>query len=426
MKTIQMISMMWVALTAAAVSVFAQDAATDSGETRQQSKSKWRAQVGWVHQWDRGMTVSGPVQTLSITEVDGRLLVSDPSDLTYPDNSAQAGRTFDDGYVRPDYWTGDAALLGGVNAERYGTTWNWGVDNAGQYNYDGGNHPTLTFHVDNDEAVTDGALVITGSSGKQDSGLPVDGIELKVNRLLYAWMKDNRHVELKPSDTLLNMDLVLRLAWFPKDEQTFQKSSSQRILAVSEEYTYDDYYGGSDAVGGPYPPLEVPYSGSYGTPTDAGPLVPVTPTSAQRISEFMGTVRNPVAIRSEVWRLRGAAGLEFVKPLTKRFSLYVSPQIVLEVVQMDVERTESVTFTRGDSGPTTTVAARADRETKTEVVPGALLTAGVDFLFTEDWFVSASLGWEWLTDNPSVRVGPDRIRYDLEGGECNLSVGRMF
>ncbi len=425
MNTIQGITMACAVLTTA-VAVFGQEPATDAGRSEARRDSKWRAQVGWVHQWSRGMTVSGPDRTLSTTEINGRRLGAGVSPLTYPDTRAPSGRTFDDGYVLPDYWTGDATLLDGANPERYGTTWNWGVDHAGQYDYDGGNHPTLTFRIDKNEAVLEGEPTGTGSSGHQQDGLPVDGIEIKLNRQLHSWMKDTAGTETKPSDTRLNMDLVLRLAWFPMNEQKFQRSASQRVLAVSEVYTYNDYYGSSEAVGGPFPPLEVPYSGTYGTATDAGPLVPVTPASSRRVSTFMGTVHNHIAIRSEVWRLRGAAGLEFVKPLTQRLSLYVSPQVVLEVVRMDVERTESVTFTSGASGPSTPVAARADRESKTDVVPGALLTAGMDFRFAGNWLISGSLGWEWLTGNPSVRIGPHRVRFDLEGGEFNLSLGRTF
>jgi len=426
MKTTQMITMTCAWLTAASV-VLGQEPVTSAGGRENHSGSKWHARVGWVHQWDRGMTVSGPDRTLSVSEIDGRSLRSDTPSLTYPDNSSAAGRTFDDGYVLPDYWTGDATLLDGANPERYGTTWNWGVDDASQYDYDGGNHPTLTFHIDHDEVVTEGDATMTGSSGKQDNDLPVDGIEIKLNRLLRSWAKDSAGTEPEPSDIKLNMDLVLRLALFPMKEQRFQRSSAdQRVFAVSETYTYNDYYGGSDAVGGPFPPLDVPYSGTYGTETDAGPLVPVTPESSRRISRLMGTIRNNVAIRSEVWRLRGAAGLEFVKPFTRRLSLFVSPQLVLEVVNMDVERTENVTYTRSNSGQTSTVAARADRESKTAVVPGLLLSAGVDYRFADNWFVSAGFGWEWLSENPSVRVGPNRVRFDLEGGEFNLALGRMF
>jgi len=381
----------------------------------------WRAQVGWVHQWNRRMTVSGTDPTVPVTEVGGRQLRREMPGRTYPDSRAFIPRTFDNGYVHPDHWTGDAALLEGPNPERYGTTWNWGVDDPGQYNYDGGNHPTLTFRLDRGDAVLEGAPSVTGDSGSQKGDMPVDGIELKLNRLLHAWVKQGDGARARAEETLLNMDMVFRLAWFPKHRQRFQRSADQRVLAVSETYVYHDYYGGQGAA-----PLELPYSGSVGTTTDAGPLIPATPQSVRQVVRFMGTVRNNIAIKSEVWRLRGAAGLEFVKPLTERLSLFVSPQFILEVVRMDVVRTENVTFTSGASGATDSVDARVDRNSKTQIVPGALLSVGVDYAITDNWFLSVGYGYEWLTKDPSVRVGDSRVDFDLDGGEFTLAVGRWF
>jgi len=421
MKTIQVFTIACAALTAVTAAVAQDPSPAADGQVQEGRRdSQWRAQVGWVHQWNRKMTVSSTDASMSVSELGGRRLLPSMPALTYPDNGAFIPRTFDDGYVHPDYWTGDRTLLEGPNPERFGTTWNWGAYRPSQYNYDGGRHPTLTFNIDRGDAVLEGTAIVTGSSATREDGLPVDGIELKLSRLLHAWVKNGDDAGLNKEDTALNMDMVFRLAWFPKDEQRFQRSDSQRVLAVSETYTYYDYYGAS------HPPLTIPYSGTYGTATDAGPLVPVTPESVRQISRFMGTVNDSIAIRSEVWRLRGAAGLEFVAPLTKRLRLFVSPQVVLEVVRMDVVRTENITFTSGESGPTTVVAERADRESRTQVVPGFLLSAGADYDFTENWFLSAGFGYEWLTENPSVRVGPSRVRFDLEGGEFNLSVGRWF
>ena len=58
--------------------------------------------------------------------------------------------------------------------------------------------------------------------------------------------------------------------------------------------------------------------------------------------------------------------------------------------------------------------------------PGVLLTAGVDYRFSENWYAGASLGYEWLFQDPSVRVGPDKVTFDLNGGEMSLYVGRRF
>ncbi|MEI8079799.1 MAG: hypothetical protein WCH61_09270 [bacterium] len=120
----------------------------------------WQVQVGWVHQWSRGMTVRSPAPALSLGS--GRALTG-ALGLTYPDNNALIARQFDDGYVRPDLWTGDL----GVPAERQGMTWNWGANNASQYNYDGGDHPTLTYHINRGEYA--GAVYSINSTTKRKS-----------------------------------------------------------------------------------------------------------------------------------------------------------------------------------------------------------------------------------------------------------------
>jgi hypothetical protein len=59
-------------------------------------------------------------------------------------------------------------------------------------------------------------------------------------------------------------------------------------------------------------------------------------------------------------------------------------------------------------------------------IPGFLLTGGLDYLLSEHWYAGASVGWEWLARDPSIRIGPNKIRYHLDGGEFSLYVGRYF
>ena len=125
-------------------------------------------------------------------------------------------------------------------------------------------------------------------------------------------------------------------------------------------------------------------------------------------------------ISSKLWRLRGECGLEFVKPVTERLDVYVAPQLVLELIDMSADRSETATYNG------TQVSSTSDSKDKMTVIPGGLLTAGADYRFSENWFVGASVGWEWLTYEPSIRVGPDKVKYDLDGGEVGLYVGRHF
>ena len=70
--------------------------------------------------------------------------------------------------------------------------------------------------------------------------------------------------------------------------------------------------------------------------------------------------------------------------------------------------------------------SRINKKHKMTIMPGVLLTAGVDYRFTENWYAGASLGWQEMINDPSVHVGPNKIKYDLGGGELNLYVGRRF
>ncbi|NLE42305.1 MAG: hypothetical protein GX615_10795 [Lentisphaerae bacterium] len=392
----------------------AAEPAANAGADRENDDTAdaWRVQVGWVHQWGRGMKVSGPPLMI---DAGGRRAASGSLKLKYADNDALIPREFDDGYVGPDLWTSDP----GVPAERQRQTWNWGVDNAGQYDYDGGVHPTLTFHVNRGERV--GSLR-TDDSGASDDDLPSDGIEVKGFRRLRSWSREDGTTNALENGGVLNMNLVVGLAWFPQGgSQTHRRGVEQDVYRVSETYTYLDYYG--TAAGGSWPALDVPYAGEYGTVggTSAGPLIPATPESSALHTSAAGTRRNSVTIESEIWRLRGEIGIDLSLPLADRLRIYVDPQFVLEYVDMSIDRTETHTDSRRAQS-----ASYTDSRHKSRLYPGFLLTAGADYRVTENWFAGASAGYEWLFDDPSAHVGPDKVEYDLNGGEISLYVGREF
>ena len=414
MKSKQTIMMAFLALTAVWTG-FGEEPHKTYKRDRYANTNEWRVQVGWVHQWGRGMSVRGPAPSLMLGGT--RPSLSDAAGLTYPDNSSPMAREFDDGYVRPDIWTGDA----GVPSDRQGMTWNWGANNASQYNYDGGNHPTLTFHKDRGEYVGSEYT----SSSKSDDDLPTEGVEVKTSRLLYSWTDGNATSNRPNPKVLVDVSLVFGLAFIPGTQQKSRRTAGQDVYNLSETYTYSDYYG--TAAGGSYPPLQLPYSGTAGSVggSDAGPLIPVTPTSSSLDSTYVGSLRDTVEIKSKLWRLRGETGIEFAKPLTDRLDVYVAPQIVLEFIDMSAERNETATY--GSAGqPGTELGSRSNSAHKMTVMPGALLTAGADYRFNKDWYAGASVGWEWLVDDPSMRVGSDRITYDLDGGEFSLYIGRRF
>jgi hypothetical protein len=355
------------------------------------------------------MSVSGPAPTPS---AGGRPNLSGTAGLTYPDNNALIPRDFDDGYVHPDIWTGDR----GVPAERQGMTWNWGAQNASQYDYNGGVHPTLSYHLNRGEAVSSAYNI---NNGESDDEFDAYGIEVKAKRLLHTWLKDDDVADAQEAGVALEMSLLVGLAWFPSITQDHRRSTGRSIYGVSETYTYLDYYG--TEAGGSWPALDVPYLGSYGEVggSDGGPLIPGSPESATQSAAYLGSTRNTVDIESKIWRLRGEAGLEFATPLTERLNLYVAPQFVLEFVDMSVDRRESST-----GGGASSSSAQSTH--KMAVYPGVLLTAGADYSVSENWYAGGSVGYEWLFQDPYVRVGRDKVTYDLNGGEVSLYIGCRF
>jgi hypothetical protein len=412
MKTTKLSILTIVALTSA-LAVHSEEPKENAVQnTTTNATNKWKVQAGWVHQFGRSMSVRGPSPT---PQSSGRPFLSTTPGLTYPNNTLYIPRQFDDGFVNPDLWTGDL----GVPADRQGMTWFWGADSAGQYNYNGGVNPTLTFNIDRGEYV-DRAYTLSKGSGDSEDDMPNDGVEIIAKRLLYSWKRSGGTSNAPTEKVWLDMNLIIGMAWFPSAEQRNTRAMGQHVYGLSENYTYLDYYGST--AGGSSPALIIPYTGTYGGigDPDAGPLIPGLPDSASQSLTYLGSINHSIEIESKLWRLRSQVGLDFAFPLTERLSLFAAPQLVLEFVDMSVNRTETSSDTAGGS------SSQYASKHKMGVYPGLLVSAGANFLITKNWYIGASVGYEYLFIDPSVKVGSDKITYDLDGGELSLYVGCSF
>ena len=399
-----------VALTSALAGYSEESNGNTNTNANKNANNKWKVQAGWVHQWGRSMSVSGPNPT---PLTGGRPSLS-TAGLTYPDNSLFIPRQFDNGFVNPDIWTGDPS----VPVERRGMTWFWGADSAGQYNYDGGVNPTLTFNIDRGEYV-DSAYTVS-SGGDSENDMPTDGIEVMAKRILYSWKRGGGTSNEPNEKVWLDISLIVGMAWFPAAKQHHLRAMGQNVYGVSETYTYLDYYGSTGN-----PALDIPYTGTIGTigGSDAGPLIPERPDSSTLSqTTYLGSVNRSIEIESKLWRLRSQAGVELSLPIFERLSLFATPQLVFEFVDMSVHRNETSSYTGTGGGST----SQYDSKHKMGVYPGALFTAGANFLITQNWYLGASIGYEWLFVDPSVKVGPDKVTYNLDGGEFSLYVGCSF
>ncbi len=384
--------------------------AVATGRSEEPREQRWRLQAGWVHQWGQSMEVRGPAPSLynSLIPRGGSKWFGQlpPGAMTGPEDGLPVVWNFDDGYVFPDEESG--VRPGGDPGAPLSTHY-WHYQNAGQYDSVA---DTLTFHRDL-------GLRSSGSPGVRgdnDDTFQSDGVEIKASRWLHTWEEWD-----------VDLDLVVGVAFFP-DTQTMrnERMTEQNMVRETETYTYSDYFG-SPAGGNWQPGLDhwYPYYGRFRTNDDPPGDNPIIPLDYEVSSERTpGVIRDTAQIEGRLWRLRGEVGPTFTKPLTRRVSVYVAPQLALEFVDACVHRSETVTFT--ENGQTSRLGSRSDHNDKTTVVPGFLLTAGTDCLVSENWYVGGSLGWEWLSRDVTVSVGPDRVRFDLDGYELNLYLGRKF
>jgi hypothetical protein len=398
-----------VALTSA-LAGYSEESAGNAGHNtstnvNDNANNQWKVQAGWVHQFGRSMSVRGPSPT---PNTGGR-----PSLPGLPDKTSYIPRQFDHGFVNPDIWTGDPS----VPVERQGMTWFWGADNTpGIYDYNGGINPTLTFTKTLAGDYVGSAYTVS-SGGDSEDDMPTDGIEVIAKRILYSWTRGGGTSNEPNEKVWLDLSLIVGMAWFPAAKQHHLRAMGQDVYGVSETYTYLDHYGSTGN-----PALDIPYTGTYGTGGGPKPLIPALPDSATQNTTYLGSINHSIELESKLWRLRGVVGTEFSMPIFERLSLFAAPQLVFEFVDMSVNRNETSSY----SGPGGGSVSQYDSKHKMGVYPGALLTAGANFLITKNWYIGASVGYEWLFVDPSIKVGPDKVTYDLNGGEFSLYVGCSF
>lgn len=386
-------------------------AGPDDEEPREK---RWRVQAGWVHEWGRHMDVRGPAPALYkdlVPESGSRWKGAPPPEaMMGPESGLPTVWNYDDGYVFPDE---QSDVDPGTEVNR--KTHYWHYQNPGQYDRTTDPaRPTVTFHRDLGHHY-DGAPRYSTGPGLDDE-LPSDGIEFKVMRWLKTWKKYNT-----------DMDLVLGVAWFPStDPLRHSRATQQNIVHRVTSYQYLDYFG--SAEGGSWQPgldYWYPFYGQYRTnddPPGDNPIIPLDYVASPEHSG--GIITDTVSIEAEIWRLRGAIGPTFTKPITRKLTGYFAPQFALEYVDVEVDRTETVTVNQ--NGSISKVGGSSQDEHETEFVPGVLLTAGANYMVRTNWFVGASLGWEWMSKDVEVKVGPDTVSFDLDGGEFNLTVSRKF
>jgi hypothetical protein len=125
----------------------------------------------------------------------------------------------------------------------------------------------------------------------------------------------------------------------------------------------------------------------------------------------------------------GKTGISTVPPSNITGDMGVSPITATAITGFALSMDPSTTFST--SAQVTGKIYAADYGLPT---PGNMTTTILDMQaaysdaagrIIPDW-IGLGAGYEWLFVDPYVHVGPDKIEYNLSGGECSLFIGCSF
>jgi hypothetical protein len=312
--------------------------------------------------------------------------------------------TFADGYVYSD------------GMAPWSTTWFWGYDNASQYNPA---NDTLTFHSD---------WYREGGSGyRLTPSVIMDRAADFSDRFEGYGLEFSGGYTLK-AEKSFQVDFCVGLStiW-----DAHANMGGETFVENVSEITYYDYTTGSSTytydVSGVTVP-GAPYQGSAG-----GPEIPYIASSSSGTStahhEITGsrewTNRNMIdmSVDTDIYSLW--LGPQVRVNAGSIVSLHLTPRISLNYVDVEVDRRESFVrdYKGGESVP---LQSWRDRGQESELIFGAGITAGADFELENGLFAGIRGGYEWLSDEVDVDVGPGAVEVDASGYTATLSVGIKF
>jgi hypothetical protein len=307
-----------------------------------------------------------------------------------------ADRTYDDGYVRRDPGTG---IPSSIDPD---VTWYWGYDNGGQYN---AGAETLTFHR-------------TGTEGYQktlDAALDADDTMAGYGAELVAG--------LPLKDGTFSLALCLGLQGiFAADAALDGSTHEEGVGRLDVQDTYD-----VSGVSIPSAGFRGTYDGPFGTPpVIPSPVIPNRPTSrSSSLTDMKWSARNAISMDAKTDLLELWLGPRLALQASDRIAVNVTPKVSVNYVDVSVDRSESFVATDG-AGRSATLDSWTDSGSETEFIFGAGATAGVDVEITDHLFAGIWGGYEWVSDEVDVTVGPNTVSVDASGYTAGAAAGYRF
>lgn len=389
-------------------------------------------------------TGSSYVQTLDVSSATESRAMPAPRDVgpSYrfdpdPQNpDGYANRTFDDGFVNMDAGTADPASI------FPGLTWFWGYDDPNQY--DSAND-TLSFHSDTTGQDSQTAVdvqrgrevsrdVLRDGNLQEDDEQNAYGLSLAASRCVLAG--EALQVDLRGG---------LGLMWGSEShmqDSTYSERIQEDTFRIVDRYSYSDQYVYRDTYAydttGISPP-PAPYSGTLAGP---GPLIENVPSSAHR--DVLGASRETDRSRtvtqtgSTSWLASNDIDLWVDSSL---YNAWLGPRLCfqprrairliadlrfsLNYVDLHVDRTERFAM---DSGAESAGPLREwhDDASRGEWILGMGLALGIEVEVTRSWQIGLHGGYDWMSEDVAVDVGPNTVSLDSSGYALGATVTKVF
>ena len=198
---------------------------------------------------------------------------------------------------------------------------------------------------------------------------------------------------------------------------------------ITDTYTYD-----TTGVTVPAAPHEGTYDGPFDTPpVIPSPTIPNRPSSVDR-----DTDRSTRRTSSTTWSARNHINMEVDTDLYElwlgprlalqandRLALHVTPKVSATYVDASVDRTETFVATYAD-GSSATLNSWSDSGSESKFVFGAGVAAGADLEFENGMFAGIWGGYEWVSEDVDVQVGPNTVAVDASGYTAGAVIGYRF
>jgi hypothetical protein len=303
--------------------------------------------------------------------------------------SSYANRIYDNGYVNLDSGTGNP------NTINPNTTWNWGFNNPLQYNAVA---QTLTFQAEGSPGYT--TLRDTGASGSDD--LLGAGFQAVVGRTV-----------LQRGRWSASLFFRLQCAW-SGDDRINSSTYGEEVRQITVTDTYDTSKIG--VAGFPATGYQGTYAGPFGTQSPPYPLLPNLPASRTEVtSAALASSYNSIGLDVNPSLYELGLGPQIAFQATHCLQLHLRPTISLEIVDADVNRSESFAGMNW-----------SDQASKTGALLGMGGTAGANLDLGHGFYVGVSGGYTYVPHGMEVSVGPNTVKVDPGGWEVGCAIGRHF